>query len=208
MKINNIMQVQILNHTLTIGHLDLFGDLGMLFQAGNAVRFGEGKPAITLAKYIALNSTSEFIAAVSEDIGCPAVRATKGKGGGTSAHLYILLDAAAHLSPKLKLEMYKIFVEGKLLQWRDRSGDEYIELNLQLSFSAEIALGKPSHKGHYIQLAKIIKSRILPENHSGWNYADPSQLHERARIEQALSFCLKNGFVKDWDHLKELAGKV
>lgn len=202
------MQVSLLGKELSIGHLDHFGDLGALFQIGNYSRLEENKSSITMAQYLALQATDEFIKTVSSEINEPAIRTKRGKGGSTSAHLYILLDAAAHLSPKLKLEMYKIFVEGKLLQWRDMSGDKFIDLNLRLSLTADDVLGKPSHHGHYTTLAKIIKSRILPEGHAGWNYTSHDALSERTRIETFLSEALKNGLVRDWEHLKELAGKV
>ena len=56
----------------------------------------------------------------------------RGKGGGTWAHLYILLDAATFLDPDFKYQVYKTFVEGKLLQHRDESGDRYKPFNMAI----------------------------------------------------------------------------
>ena len=69
---------------------------------------------------------------LAKTIESPLITTKRGKGGGTWAHLYILLDAAARLDPQFKHKMYKTFVEGKLLQWRDDGGDEFINLNIAI----------------------------------------------------------------------------
>jgi hypothetical protein len=136
MKTNQIMTVTLLDGALEIGHLDMFGDLNAIFSIGNRMRVSKGLPLIRIEQWRTLTGVKEFMKRVGEEIGEPALRTARGKSGGIKAHLYILLDAAAYLSADLKLEMYKKFVEGKLLEWRDRSGDNFIELNASLALNA------------------------------------------------------------------------
>lgn len=205
MKTNQIMQVKLLDGILQIGHKDYFGSLIDLFHIGNQWRNRHGMKIIRHDKWLALTSTKDFIELVSQKINRSAIKTKRGKGGGIWAHLYILLDAAAYLSPELKYEIYDKFVQGKLLEWRDRSGDDFIDLNATIALNAESVLGKPAHLGHYITLSNIIKKRCGVEN---WNLADKEQLVKRAQIEEFLAKALKAGVVRDWDHLKELAEKV
>jgi hypothetical protein len=214
MKTNQVLKVKFSNGELTINHKDKFGSLIELFQIGNDVRVQNGLPSIRHDKWLALSGTKEFIKYVSEDIGEPATRSKRGKGGGIWAHLLILLDTATYLHPSFKFEVLNTFVDKKMLEWRDRSGDNYVDLSAAIALSAEDVFGKPAHNGHYINIARILRNRILGEDEvaslnelklSPWNQCNATQLAERARIEEALATMLKAGVVKDWEHLKELA---
>ena len=201
MKTNQIMQVTLLDGTLKIGHKDHFGSLTDLFAIGNKWRIENDLKPIRHDKWLAMQGTKDFLAQVTLDIGEPATRSKRGKGGGIWSHLYILLDAATYLSPELKLEVYRKFIEGRVLEWRDLSGDNYIELNAQLVLTAEEILGKKAHVGHFVTLANTIKKRLEVDD---WNLASPIQLRDRTRIEVALTTILRSGVVKDWSHLKTL----
>lgn len=93
----------------------------------------------------------------------------------------------------------------ELLRWRDESGNDFIDLNAQVSISAEAAFGKPAHTGHYVALATILRRRVLPDGHPGWNNSTPAELQERSRIEDAMTTMIKAGVIGDWEHLKEIA---
>ena len=204
MKTNQTMTVSILDGELPVEHKTYFGSLQALFQIGNRWRAMNGLPVLRPEQWLNMRSTQEFIREVEERIGTQAVKRRRGGrgGGGSWAHLYVLLDAAAYLSPALKLDIYEKFVQGRLLEWRDRSGDNFIELNAAIAMNAEEVFGKPAHRGHYINIANALKRRCGVDN---WNRADHRQLQERARIEEALATMLRAGVVRDWDHLKELA---
>lgn len=208
MKTNQMMTVTFGDGVVQVSHLDMMGDLNQFFALGNTYRQRAGKSILRLHSWLASDSVKEYISIVSQDIGRDALITKTGKGGYIRAHLRILIDASMYLDPYFKDDVIKTFVDGKLLQTRDLSGDNFIELNAQVALSAQDVLGKPSHTGHYIQLAKIIKSRSLPDQNLGWNCANSEQLHERTRIEMLLSEFLKNNLVRDWEHLKELAAKV
>lgn len=208
MKTNQIMEVEFSRGILQIGHKDMMGDLVDLFNMGNSYRLDKGLDIISRDKYLSLGSTKELIDKVTKNTGSAAYTAKKGKGGGAWAHLYILVDAAMYLDVDFKLEIIERSVNDKLLRWRDESGNNFIDLNAQVSISAEAVFGKPAHTGHYVALATILRRRVLPDNHPGWNNATPAELQERSRIEDAMTTMLKCGVVRDWEHLKELADKV
>ena len=142
----------------------------------------------------------------------------RGKGGGTWAHLYILLDAATFLDPDFKFQVYKTFVEGKLLQHRDESGDRYKPFNMAIDQLPD-RVGK-DNKWLYINAANLLAERIglpavseMPVDDKGkpmnrWNAATAHQLSERADAEKMLTGMIQFGVVRDWEHLKDLAERV
>ena len=142
----------------------------------------------------------------------------RGKGGGTWAHLYILLDAATFLDPDFKFQVYKTFVEGKLLQHRDESGDRYKPFNMAIDQLPD-RVGK-DNQWLYKHAANLLAERIglpavseMPVDDKGkplnrWNSATAHQLSERADAEKMLTNYIQMGFVRNWEHLKELIGKV
>jgi hypothetical protein len=202
MKTNQIMTVSFTRGSLKIGHKDQFGSLRDLFTLGTRYRFDNNKPALRMESWLAMESTKEYIDIVSESIGRSAIKTKRGKNGGTWVHLRVLIDAAMYLDPYLKDEVITTFIENRLLDVRDKSGDDFIDLNATLALTAEDVLGKDAHRGHFITLANIIKQRCDVED---WNFAPPDILSKRSLIEDRLSTMLKAGVVKDWEHLKELA---
>lgn len=208
MKTNQIITVVFGDRLVHIGHLDMMGDLNEFFAIGNSFRQQAGVPIMRVASWLESNAVKEYIAIVSEDIGRPAMVSKAGRGGYVKAHLRVLIDAAMYLDPRFKDMVIKTFVTNRLLQVRDDSGNGFIDLNASVALNAEAVFGKAAHQGHYIQLSKILRDRILPDGHPGWNHATPKQLNERTRIEEAVSNALRMGFVRDWEHLKEVAQKI
>lgn len=200
------MMIKFSEGVLEFWHKSEMGDLGAMFQLGNAYRLHQRQDAVLMANWIQRQDTQEYIALVSKEIGRPAVERKKGKGGGTYAHLKILIDAGSAMSAQFKSEIHDCFILQRVQVFRDMGGEEFKDMNNLLALAAESVLGKPAHTGHFIQLAKAIKARCQsPEN---WNTASPWQLQERCRLETALASFLKSGVVRDWEHLKELVGIV
>lgn len=205
MKTDQALSIPFALGTLNIQHGTLMGDLRGFFDLGNLYRVKDGKPSIEVGSWLKLTGTKAFIETVTEDIGRPALVTGKGRGNRMKAHLFVMLDAAAYLSPEFKLEVYKTFVEARICELRDNGGDLFIQLHESLSAHAESVLGKPAHKGHFITIAKIIKQRCDVED---WNTA-PAQSHaKRVRIEDRIGSLLRLGLVRDWDHLKELVSQA
>jgi len=181
------------------------GSMQDLFREGNMFRAKKGLPLRHVDDYLNQNATREYLKSVESEIGESPITRKRGRNGGTWAHLYVLLDAAAYMDPDFKLRVYKDLVERKLLYWREASSEDFKALNATLKEHAESVLGKPAHHGHHITMSRIIRDRVLGKDHPGWHLADPEQLQDRDRIENALVSAMRAGLVKDWHHLKELA---
>ena len=148
----------------------------------------------------------------------PLFKTKRGKGGGTWAHLYILLDAATFLDPDFKVEVYSTFIEGKILQYRDESGDRYKPFNMAIDQLPD-RVGK-DNKWLYVHAANLLAERIglpavseMPVDDKGkpmnrWNAATAHQLSARADAEKMLTGMVQFGVVRDWEHLKDLITKV
>jgi hypothetical protein len=139
----------------------------------------------------------------------PLIKTKRGRYGGTWAHLYILLDAAMYLDAKLRLDIIKIFIEGKLLEWRDKSGNEFISLNITMDtyIPGRDKVEGDNRKWLYINVAKKIKEKILQEGED-WNNATPEQLELRTKYERELISFLRMELVRDEQHLFELINKL
>ena len=85
----------------------------------------------------------------------------QGRNGGTWAHLYILLDAAAKMDAGFKVQMYHTVVTSQILQWRDDGGDAFIGLNAAMDAYLPEREDKPSNKGIHINAAKMLRHKIL-----------------------------------------------
>lgn len=227
MKTNQIMQVTIGEHTLPIGHKTMMGSLTEVWKIGNAYRTKRGLPELDLSNWLRSPETLEYVKVVEDDLNFKSVLSTdlsskgttlaktiespliitkRGKGGGTWAHLYILLDAAARLDPQFKHQMYKTFVEGKILQWREDGGDEFINLNIAIDAYLPEREGK-DNTGIFIQVAKQLKAKILSPDDT-WNTASFPQLEKRAKLEKDLCNYLRLGMIRNYDHLKEVIEKI
>jgi len=205
MKTNQRMTITFAGGDLQIDHRTEMGSLVDVFAIGNKYRALEGLKVLRHDQWLALEGTKNFIALMGEKLGREPIRTKSGRGGGIWAHLYILMDAAAYLSPSFKYEVYEKFITEQILEWRDRSGNNFIEMNAAIAGKGEELFGGPPQSGHYIQIADIIRNRCRVV---GWNLASRDQLRERARIEQSLAQVLKLGLVKDWNQLRNLAGEV
>lgn len=208
---NTLLTVHFTKGTMSVWHQTLMGNLADVFQIGNSFRAAEGKAPVMMASWIQRQDVTEYIDYLTAQLGTPAIERRKGKNGGTYAHLKIMIDAAASLSPQFKDEIYNTFITMNLAGIRDESGEAFKDLNEAFRTVADTVLGKPAHKGHYIQIAKHIRSCV--EKKSGaalvdWNCASPYQLQTRARVEDNLATMLRLGVVRDWEHLKDLIEKV
>lgn len=221
------MRVTIGEHTLPIGHKNMMGSLTEVWKIGNAYRTKRGLPELDLSNWLRSPETLEYVKVVEDDLNfksvfstdlssrgttlaktieSPLITTKRGKGGGTWAHLYILLDAAARLDPQFKHKMYKTFVEGKLLQWRDDGGDEFINLNIAIDAYLPERDGM-DNVNVFIYVAKQLKAKILSP-YDTWNTASLPQLEKRARLEKDLCNYLRLGMIRNYDHLKEVIAKI
>ena len=119
------------------------------------------------------------------------IRTKRGKYGGTWANLYILIDAAMRLDPAFKARVVDTFIAGKILDYRDSSGDGYKALCAAMDKNC---LAK--NKWDYKTIAHAIALKTLGVRQSElWNTATKEQLAARDKLESNLLYGVSHGFI-------------
>lgn len=228
MKTNQLMQVRIGEYVQPIEHKTMMGSLNHLWEYGNGLRANKGFGGLSIQDWRNSPQTLELMQAldrkynqgntmiIETDVrgrmkvsGMPEsrwIKTKRGKGGGTWVHLMLMLDAAAYLDADFKLDIYDTFINHKIIQWRDDSGDEFINLNVAIDAYLSGREGK-NNKGVFIQCAVRLKDKLKPDG-DNWNTASYLQLERRAEVEKQLVGLLRLGVVRDFEHLKELIEKL
>ena len=204
-------------------HVDLFDNavhcetdgvmvnLNQLCNAGNAWRLTHGMPIYQLGTFLDSVSLAEYIKAASEVWGIPAsdflTKAGKGKTSRTMAHVSIALLLGEQMSPILHATIHKVFIEDKLLEFREHGGTEFKALNVALDSAMVVWEGRHAHQGHYTTVAKILKASLLDDGQS-WSKATVAQTHKRYECEKRLVGMLELGVIRDWEHLKSIIPKL
>jgi hypothetical protein len=222
MKTNQTMILQFSGKTLAVEHKTKMGSLTELWAIGNSIREAKGLTQLDMANYLRSPETLELVQAIERKEGFKPAEPTELKDGrvptiksdlivtkrgrytgGTWAHLYILLDAASRMDADFKVKMFDILVEGKLLEWRDDSGDSFKAMNVLL----DTTVVKTPETRNYIALAMAIKNNVKPTG-GEWNTANYAELKRRTNIEDRLMTVMKLGLVRDFDHLLQIAGEL
>jgi hypothetical protein len=135
-------------------------------------------------------------------------RGGKPENRGYWANLYIMLDLATYLDPVLKLEMYKVFINQKILFWRDLGGDNFKEFN-KIVDTLPDRIGK-NNSGIYIKVATQIRKKLEILNTKGYNEKEHNSLIQEKRAEwlKSLTFAIEMGMIKDYENLKEIIEKL
>ena len=69
-----------------------------------------------------------------------------------------MLDLAIYFSPTLRLEMIDIFLESKILEWRDIGGDNYVLLNKAIDTLPDRV--DKNNWGIYIEIARFFREKL------------------------------------------------
>jgi hypothetical protein len=132
----------------------------------------------------------------------------RGKYGGTWADLRIMLDLANHLDPVLKDEMYEVFINQKILFWRDLGGENFKEFNKIVDTLPDRV--EKNNIGIYIQVATQIRKKLEILHTKGYNEKEHNSLIQENRAEwlKSLTFAIEVGFIKSFDDLKNTLDKL
>lgn len=194
----------------TNGNLICLNDM---FIAGNALRLSEGKPALQMNAFLNSKGLADYIEAASHEWGLSTdkfiTKEGRGKNTRTYVHVSIAMLAAESMSARFHAHVHRVFIEGKLLEFRERGGTEFKNLNAAIELYLPDRLGK-DNKGVFINVAKLIRERILGSEAKteDWNVASVAQTHLRYEWENKLCDMLRLGVVRDYDHIKQLIHKL
>jgi len=140
------------------------------------------------------------------------IQSKKGRYGGTYMHLYLLLEVATRLDSDLKVEIYKTFIEGKILEHRDNGGEAFKRLNKAIDTlpDRQPHLKPKGNKGVYINVAKMIREKLAIIDTKGYNEDEHDRIIQEKREEyiNKLVMLIEMGFVTSYPQLKETIKKL
>lgn len=202
MKTNQLMTARFHGLDLHVEHKTTMTSLTDVFTIGNMLRLQEGKKTANLSEYVSANRTREYIQAAANVWGFDPDAAVQVRGRGntksTMVHIAIAIHAAEYLSPTFHAEVIKEFIQGRLLQYRDESGDEFISLNKAIdTLPDRVGL---SNFPLYVNVAKKVKAKVSPDGES-WNTASAHQLRERMEIEQFILRAIEVGLIQTYPQM-------
>lgn len=187
--------------------------LSDLLSSVNMARLNEGKPCIQLSSFLKSAAVNEYLEAAS-DIWCIPVSeliTTTGKGKNTKRHCHVsvALLFCEQASPKIHAMIHKYFLDGKFSAIKEVGATEFSKLNAAIDEHLSLN-GDEKKKGVFIQTAKLMRQKILGEGAvtADWNSATVEQTHKRYDMENKISDMLRLGVVNNYDHLKQLIGKM
>lgn len=163
-----------------------------LLRIINRKRVEDELPTVSFHQYMQIHSTKEFINELS-------IQQNKtvdeliyaNKKNGTWVHPYIFLDIALWAYPKLKVKVYE-WIHDSLLQYRNKSGDSFKEMNIALDAAFNIG----GRYWIYAQVAnKIADYCKVGFEDDRWNTATQEQLQLRDAIQNAVITVCESGFV-------------
>jgi hypothetical protein len=136
------------------------------------------------------------------------IQSKRGKYGGTWAELYILLKIASMLDKDLEVEIYRVFIEQKILFWRDLGGDNFKDFNKLVDTLPDRI--EKNNTGVYVAVAKMIRTKLEILDTKGYNEKEHNSLIQINRAEwlKNLSFLIENGFVNSYEELKKTFQKL
>lgn len=207
MKTNQLMSVAFSEGVVNVFHNTAMGDLTQLWKVGTVMRVNNGMAVPQLNNFLQSQSTKDFIEVCERKTGKPCIEVTgRGKNGRTWASIHMMIYAAEYLSTEFHFEVIDAFINNKILEWRDVSGDEFKALNIAIDNYLPNREEK-SNKGIYINVARMLLKKVNPDL-SSWNDASADELRDRATIENKLVTTLQLGLIKDWEHMKEIIEKI
>ena len=202
--------------SFTEGHIKGFHKTGYvsltdIFKVGNRHRIINNRSAANITDFINSAKTNEFMNIIADKQGIDAseivIKQGRGKSSRTFCSLHLAIYAAEYLSPEFHYEVVDKFIEGQLFLNRDNSGDQFSILNIVVDNYLPGRELKTSNKGIYIQIAKMIKAGISPDEND-WNTATAEQLKTRTEVEKQIAGVLRLNLVRDWEHLKQLIADI
>jgi hypothetical protein len=136
------------------------------------------------------------------------IKSKRGRNGGTWAELYILLKIASMLDKDLEVEIYRVFIEDKILLWRDLGGDFYKELNKLIDTLPDTK--EKNNTGSYVTMAMKVREKLRILDTRGYNKKEHDSLVQENRAEwlKTLSFAISIGWIKTFDALKDSLDKL
>ena len=127
---------------------------------------------------------------------------------GIWANLHILLKGAMYLSPKLEYEVIDVFLNSKILFFRDLGGDNFKEFNKIIDTLPD--RNNKNNNGVYIQVALLMRKKLEILDTKGYNEEEYNALLQKKRSQYLsnLTSMVKVGLVTSYPQLKDVIEKL
>ncbi len=219
MKTNQLMTIAFKYGEIQIFNKTKMADLTQTFTVGNAYRIMNGEKAINFTLFMNSKATKNFIneIAMQQGINPDEVikhNGKKGKASKTYANLHFVIYTAMQLSPKFQYEVIDIFINSRILEFRDQGGNDFKRLNKLIDTLEDRTkeLKPKGNRGCYIQVSKMLREKIFTkeelESVEGniWNSSLALKHHQELREEYETKLCsaIELGLIKTYSHLKEV----
>ena len=205
------MQIDFFGNQIRCDTEDKMISLTDLARAGNQWRAARGLPIKPLSQVTESVGFIEFKAVAEREM--PEVELLRVEGRGSSkrtmGHVNLAIYFAEQYSPEFHFYVINTFVQGKILEFRQYGGTEFKTMNSAIDMYLPEREGK-DNKGVFIQAAKLLRDNILgPDAKTeDWNTASVAQTRTRYEFEHDIAKALERGLIKNYDHLKELIGRL
>jgi KilA-N domain len=213
---NQKMSVDIMGEVV-FATTDGYVSLTSLCEAGNMWRGANRLSTYQLPSFMGSKLLKDYIAAATKIWDLPEESFVKVVGKGRAArtwgHISIAILLAEQLSPEFHVSVHKIFIEGRILEYRLLGGDEFKTLNAAIAQYIPSPTG--DNTGRYIQTAKMLKEKCKLQDSPDkeidtWNQSRADSVIQKMRydLEAKIVGILQLGLIRDWDHLKEVIAKL
>lgn len=182
-----IMVREFMGYEIRQEHDTKFFCLNDFLKIANAYNIQRKEDPKRLDNFMQREDTLNLIKAIQDNENIAIVhKAKKGKSGGTYAHPLLLIELAMYCNKNFKYQALK-WVEDKLCEYRDLSGESYKDL------ASAIGEIHPTKMAIYMpRIANYIR-KILDLDDREWNQATQEQLFFRKKYQDnvivALKFC-------------------
>lgn len=219
---NKVMEIVFNNGVIQADYQTGMVSLNDVMAVGNMMRTRKGLPQRDIQDFYKNKDTKEFMEAlyISENLNMgnsPHLKSTENQevvdykklltvtkrgrsNGGTYGHLLLAMKLATWLDKEFEVEVYKTFIEHKIMDTRKLGCDSFKELN-SLIFR-HIDCGSFSKKEVVIEVAKMVNAKVKGRFEKGWDEkAILEQQEERAETIKELTMLIKKGYVKTYNDL-------
>lgn len=207
------MEVAFRNGIMAVDRETDMVNLNELIVVGNKYREESGMNPVDMQDYLRRRETWEFINVLdskSPESGelkvdqsgqiayteliksTDLITSKRGRYGGTYGDVYIAIDVAAWINPEFKYEVYKTFVESKIVGIRNSGVDKVRELtSLMQDRFADI------NTHDYVTINMAINRKVNGVYVKGWDHHMADADKQKARLDLITACCtlVDGGFI-------------
>lgn len=207
------MEVAFKNGVMAVNRDNGMVNLNEMIAVGNKYRAERGMLPLTIEEYLRRKETWEFIEVLDfksgnfpelefDDRGrivysemikqTELIASRRGRYGGTYGDLYVALDIATWMNPEFKMEVYKTFLEQKIVGVRNSGADKFREFTEKMT-----AKFKDIRTSDYVNVAVEMNRKVNGEYVKGWDHqnADTEKQQLRLDIINACCMMIEMGYV-------------